>query len=67
MVRQRETIIQNVHCFINTIERGRERKRESRRERRKSFIYEKKFLIEKKKKKILKEEKILGVDDALKP
>ena len=44
MERQRETIIQNVHCFINTIERERERKRE-----KKEFYARKKFLIEEKK------------------
>jgi len=49
MERQRETIIQNVHCFINTIERERgKREREEREER--VLLYEK-FLIEKKKKK----------------
>lgn len=46
MERQRETIIQNVHCFINTIERERERKRE-----KKEFYTRKKFLIEEKEQK----------------
>jgi hypothetical protein len=62
MERQRETIIQNVHCFINTIERGREREREReremKREREERVLYtRKKFFNRKEKEKNLEMKK----------
>ena len=50
MQRQRETIIQNVHCFINIIEREREREKREKREKKEFYIKRKFLKIEKKKK-----------------
>ena len=50
MRRQRETIIQNVHCFINIIEREREREKREKREKKEFYIKRKFLKIEKKKK-----------------